>query len=128
VRGRGHYIHIVFEFHASGAIQLHILQGRAHHIVRLALGLLRSFDRGGLVQIAPVFDIKPVERILERKDRALVKLWKAPVSNPIPRISTYLQLEGATLLLKLEGIHLVDEYPDATRSGKHPNNSRDLDK
>ena len=75
------YIDIVFEFHTSGAIQFHILQCRAHHIVGLALRLLSRLDSGGLVEIASIFHIKSVECILEGKDRALVELGKAPVAN-----------------------------------------------
>lgn len=77
----GSYINIVFQFYPSGAIQFDILQCRAHHIVRLALGLLSGFDCGGLVQVASVFDIQSVKCVLEREDRTLVELWEAPVAN-----------------------------------------------
>lgn len=66
MRGReGYYINVVFEFHATRAIQLYVLQCRAHHIVGLALRLLSGFDRGGLVQVASVVDIESVECILK---------------------------------------------------------------
>lgn len=112
--GEGYYINVVFEFHASRAIQLDVLQCRAHHIVGLALGLLSSFDRGGLVQVASVFDIESVECILERKDCALVQLWEAPIANKVSAISTFRERQRETecqgdVLLKLEGVHVESE-------------------
>lgn len=76
--GRLYYINIIFEFHAPGAVELHILQSCTHHIIWLAFWLLSSFDHGRFIKVATVFDVQSVECILERKYLALIKLRKTP--------------------------------------------------
>ena len=66
---------------APRAIELDLLQGLAHDIVRLVLGLLGGLDDGGLVEVALVVDVELTEGVLQAKDLALLELGVFPARN-----------------------------------------------
>jgi hypothetical protein len=72
------HVNIVVQLDAPRAIELDLLQGLAHDVVRLAFRLLRGLDDGGLVEIALVVDVELAEGILQPEDLALLELRVFP--------------------------------------------------
>lgn len=77
----GNEVDIVVQLDAPRAIELDLLQGLAHHVVRLVLGLLGRLDDRGLVEVTLVVDIELAEGVLQAEDLALLKLWVFPARN-----------------------------------------------
>ena len=77
----GDEIHIVVQLDSPRAVELNLLQGLAHDIVRLVLGLLGGLDDGGLVEVALVVDVELAEGVLQAKDLALLELGVLPARN-----------------------------------------------
>jgi hypothetical protein len=75
------YINIVVQLHPSRTVQLHLLQGLAHDIVRLVLRLLGGLDDRGLLDVALVVLVELAEGILQAKDLALLELGILSVRN-----------------------------------------------
>lgn len=68
-------VHVVVQLHAPRTVKFDFLQCLAHHIVRLALRLLRRLDDRGLIQVAFVVYIELAESILQAKNVCLLELW-----------------------------------------------------
>ena len=80
-KARKTYSDIVLELDAPRRVKIHLLQGLAHHIVRLTLAGLSGLDRCGLVEVALVVDIKVAKSIAQLKDLILLELRKFPSRN-----------------------------------------------
>jgi hypothetical protein len=68
------YINIVIQFNSPRTIQLNLLQGLAHHVVRLTLTLLDRADGAGFVQVAAIVNVQLAEGILQGEDVRLLEL------------------------------------------------------
>jgi hypothetical protein len=86
----GTHINIVVQLYPPRAVQLDLLEGLAHDIVRLVLRLLRGFNDGGLVEVALVVDVELPKGVLQAKDVALLELRVFPA-----RIVALAAVEGA---------------------------------
>jgi hypothetical protein len=77
----GDEVDVVVQLDSPRAVELDLLQGLAHDIVRLVLGLLGGLDDGGLVEVALVVDVELAEGVLQAKDLALLELGVFPARN-----------------------------------------------
>jgi hypothetical protein len=72
------YPDVILELDSARRVQVNLLQCLSDHIVGLALALLGGLDRGGLLNVALVFNIELAEGIGEPKDVALLELRVFP--------------------------------------------------
>jgi len=77
----GDEVDIVVQLYSPRTVELDLLQGLAHYIVRLVLGLLGRLDDSRLIEVALVVDIELTEGILQAKDLALLELGVLSTSN-----------------------------------------------
>jgi hypothetical protein len=77
----GDEVDVVVQLDSPRAVELDLLQGLAHDIVRLVLGLLGGLDDGGLVEVALVVNVELAEGVLQAKDLALLELGVFPARN-----------------------------------------------
>ena len=73
------HVNIVVQLDSPRAVQLHLFEGLAHHIVRLVLRLLRRLDYRRLVEVALVVDVESAKGILQAEDVRLLELGVFPV-------------------------------------------------
>ena len=71
-------VYKVLELYSPGGIQLDLLEGLSHDIVRLSLTLLGGLDGSSLVNVTLVVDVKLTESILQAEDLVLLELRKLP--------------------------------------------------
>jgi hypothetical protein len=96
------HIHIVVELDAPRAVELDLLQGLAHDIIRLVLRLLRGLDDGALVEVALVVEVELAEGVLQPENLALLELRVFPASLAVH--SKKKKMAGHPLL-QLDDVH-----------------------
>lgn len=107
-------VDIVVQLNATGAVQLHLFQCLANHIIRLPFRGLHRLDGCGLVHIAAIVDVEFTESIGEAEDVALLELRVLPVVpvSADPRLAgflAYLCSLRTFMVRRMDGVEITDE-------------------